>query len=150
MCRSVALLSVVVLALTALAAPGYAMMRHPCPPACPPPPPPEVTYQTRMVPCVRTDLVPEVRPCSAVVPVPVVQYRCQPVLLKGTPVGSPCGMDPCTKCCPQPFCQVVTRQVPYVTYTTKVVPYYSVYYRPVCRPVCLPQTYKVEAYPLCP
>ncbi|MCA1961333.1 MAG: hypothetical protein LDL33_11120 [Desulfomonile sp.] len=150
MCRSLALFSVVViLAVTVIAAPGYTMMRYPCPPPCSPPPP-EVTYQTRMVPGVRTDLVPEVKQSNAVIPVPVVQYRAQPVLLKGTPIGAPCGMDPCTKSCPQPFCQVVTRQVPYVTYTTKVVPYYSVCYRPVCRPVCLPQTYKVEAHPLCP
>lgn len=149
MSRVVVLVSVVLVACVSLSLPAECMNSYQCAPPCPPPCPVETSYMTRMVPCVKTRLVPEVVQCSAVVPVPQVSYRCQPVLLKGTPVGTPCGMDPCTKCCPQPFCQMVTRQVPQVTYVGKIVPYYKVVYKPVCEPVWLPQTYKVDAIPLC-
>jgi hypothetical protein len=110
---------------------------------------PQRTLITKMVPCVKTEMVAEVQPATRMVPVKRVGYRIQNVLLKGTPVGRPCGQDPCTKCCPQPFCQVVQQKVPYVYYEPQCVPWYNVVYRPVCRTVMLPQTYMVEAIPVC-
>jgi len=71
-------------------------------------------------------------------------------MLKGIPVGQPCGMDPCTKCCPQPFCQVVEQKVPYYYCEKKTVTSYNVVYKPVCRTVMMPQTYMVQAQPMCP
>lgn len=107
------------------------------------------TLVTRMVPCVRTEMVAEVQPCMRAIPVKRIGYRMQNFMLRGIPVGSPCGQDPCTKCCPQPFCQVVQRQVPYVYYQPVCVPWYNVVYRPVCRPVMVPQTYLVQTIPMC-
>jgi hypothetical protein len=124
----------------------------PCaPPTCAPPPPPcpPRTLVTRMVPCTRTEMVAEVIPFTRTVPVQKIGFRTQKVLLKGIPTGQPCGLDPCTKCCPQPFCQVVDQKVPYVYYEKQCIPDYRVVYKPICRPVMLPQTYMVEAYPLC-
>jgi hypothetical protein len=94
-------------------------------------------------------MVADVVPCSRTVPVQKVGYRTQKVLLKGTPVGQACGIDPCTKCCPQPFCQVVEQQVPYVYCEPKTVTSYTLNYRPVCRTVMMPQTFMVQAYPMC-
>ena len=110
---------------------------------------PQRTMVTKMVPCVRTEMVAEVQPCTRVVPVQRVGYKVQNVMLKGTPVGRPCGQDPCTKCCPQPFCQVVQQKVPYTYYEPQCVPWYNVVYKPVSRTVMLPQTYMVEATPMC-
>ncbi len=107
------------------------------------------TFVTRMVPCVRTEMVAEVQPCTRAIPVKRIGYRIQNFMLKGIPVGSPCGQDPCTKCCPQPFCQVVQRQVPYVYYQPMCVTCYNVVYRPVCRQVMVPQTYLVRETPMC-
>jgi hypothetical protein len=73
----------------------------------------------------------------------------QNVMLKGIPVGCQYGKDACTKCCPQPFCQVVHQKVPYTYYEMQAVPWYNVCYKPVCRQVMLPQTYMVEANPIC-
>jgi len=121
-----------------------------CPPQyCPPPKCPERTLVTRMVPCMRTELVAEVVPCTKTVPVQMVGCRTQRVMLRGFPTGQPCGLDPCTKCCPQPFCEMVDQKVPYIYYEYKTVPDYRVVYRPICRPVMLPQTYMVEATPMC-
>lgn len=143
---------VVVLAATlflaALAGPAESM--NACyPPTCSPPPCPQRTLVTKMVPCTRTEVVAEVQPCTRMVPVQRVGYRMQNVMLKGTPVGRPCGQDPCTKCCPPPFCQVVQQKVPYTYYEMQSVPWYNVCYKPVCRQVMLPQTYMVEATPMC-
>ncbi len=117
----------------------------------PPPPPcgPQQTLITKMVPCVRTEMVAEVVPTTRVVPVKRIGYKIQNVMLKGTPVGSPCAQDPCTKCCPQPFCQVVQQKVPYEYYEPQSIPWYNVVYKPVCRTVMLPQNYLVEATPIC-
>jgi hypothetical protein len=119
------------------------------PPSCQPPSCPQRTLVTRMVPCTKTELVAEVLPCTRTVPVQMVGYKSQRVMLRGFPTGQPCGIDPCTKCCPQPFCEVVDQKVPYIYYEYKTVPDYRVVYRPVCRPVMLPQTYMVEATPMC-
>jgi hypothetical protein len=119
------------------------------PPSCQPPPCPQRTLVTRMVPCMKTEMVAEVLPCTRTVPVQMVGYKSQKVMLRGFPTGQPCGLDPCTKCCPQPFCEVVDQKVPYIYYEYKTVPDYRVVYKPVCRPVMLPQTYMVEATPLC-
>jgi hypothetical protein len=125
---------------------GSAQSMNACmPPQCCP----QQTYVTKMVPCVRTEMVPEVQTCTRTISVPKMGCRIQNVLIKGTPVGRACGQDPCTKCCPQPFCQVVQQKVPYVYYEPMCVPYYNVVYKPVCRPVMLPQTYLVEAIPMC-
>jgi hypothetical protein len=102
-----------------------------------------------MVPCYKTEMVPEVQPSCRVVPVQRTGYRIQNVMLKGTPVGQACGQDPCTKCCPQPFCQVVQQKVPYCYWENVTVPSYKVVYKPVCRQVMLPQTYLVESLPMC-
>ncbi|MFH0825791.1 MAG: hypothetical protein V2B18_23800 [Pseudomonadota bacterium] len=110
---------------------------------------PQSCYVTKMVPCVRTEMVPQVRQCQTVVPVQKVGYTNQKVLVKGTPVGCSNGGDPCVKCCPQPFCQVVCRPAPYVYYEYKTVPYYSVTYSKVCRTVWMPQVYKMDYTPLC-
>ena len=110
---------------------------------------PQRTLITKMVPCTRTELVAEVVPCTRMVPVKQIGYRTQNVLVKGIPVGQACGLDPCTKCCPQPFCQVVQRTVPYEYYVPQCVPWYNVVYKPVCRPVMMPQQYLVESIPLC-
>lgn len=110
---------------------------------------PPCTYVTKMVPCIKTKWVPEVIPCKTVVPCPKIGFKCQKILLKGTPVGSACGADPCTTCYPQPFCKVVTQKVPYTYCEPKCVTYYKVQYRKVCYPVMLPQTYQVQAIPLC-
>jgi hypothetical protein len=110
---------------------------------------PQRTMVTKMVPCTKTELVAEVVPCTRIVPVKKIGYRTQNVMIKGTPVGRPCGMDPCTKCCPQPFCQVVQQCVPYEYYEPKAVPWYNVVYKPVCRQVMMPQQYMVEATPMC-
>jgi hypothetical protein len=112
-----------------------------CAPAC--------SYVTRMVPCVKTELVPEVQPCSVVVPETKVGYRCRPVMIKGVPVGCPAGAGSCVQCYPQPFCQVVNQTVPFYYTVPKVVPSYNLVYRKVCKPVWLPQTYQVQAVPLC-
>ena len=102
-----------------------------------------------MVPCVKTELVPQVVQSTACIPVTKVKYRNQKVLIKGTPV-SPCGPgSPCVKCCPQPFCKVVVQKVPYTYCETKKVPYYSVVYKRVCRKVMVPYTYRIDAVPLC-
>ncbi len=110
---------------------------------------PQCSYVTKMVPCVKTNWVPEVIPCKTYVSVPKTAYRCQQVLLKGTPVGNACGADGCTRCFPQPFCQVVTQKVPYTYCVPQCVTYYQVRYRPVSCPVMLPQKYMVQAIPLC-
>lgn len=133
--------------LGAVAGPVHCMNCYPPPNPCSPPPP--CTMITKMVPCMRTEIVADVQPCTRTVPVRKIGYRTQKVLLKGMPVGSPCGLDPCTKCCPQPFCQVVEQKVPYVYCEQQTVRSYNVVYRPVCRPVMLPQNYLVRAYPMC-
>lgn len=120
--------------------------QHPRVQPCAPPP---CTFITKMVPCTRTEIVGEVKPVTQCVPVRKIGYRMQKVLLKGTPVGFPCGLDPCTKCCPQPFCQVVEQKVPYVYFEHKTIRSFQVCYKPVCRPVMLPQTYMVQAHPMC-
>ena len=102
-----------------------------------------------MIPCTRTEIVAEVQPVYRTICVPRVAYRPQKFMLKGIPVGQACGLDPCTKCCPQPFCQVVEKPVPYVYYEKQKVRSYCVNYKPVCRPVMLPQTYMVQCYPMC-
>lgn len=114
------------------------------PPQCPP-----RTLITKMIPCVRTEMVAEVQPSTRCIPVTKMAFRTQKILLRGIPVGRPCGQDPCTKCCPQPFCQVVEQKVPYYYCEYKKVPSYNIVYKPVCRTVMLPQTYCVEAVPLC-
>jgi hypothetical protein len=101
------------------------------------------------VPCVKTEMVAEVMPCTRYVPVKKIGYKKQNVMLRGVPVGKPCGMDPCTQCCPQPFCQVVQQMVPYEYYEPKPVTTYNVVYKPVQRRVMMPQTYCVEAVPMC-
>ena len=94
-------------------------------------------------------MVAEVQPATRVVNVQKTGFTVQNVMLKGTPIGSACGQDPCTKCCPQPFCQVVQQKVPYTYCEMVSVPYYNVVYKPVCRQVMLPQNYMVEATPMC-
>jgi hypothetical protein len=121
-----------------------------CGPACAPAVcAPSCSYVTRMVPCVKTELVPEVQPCSVVVPETRVGYRCRPIMIKGTPVGCAAGAGACVQCYPRPFCQVVNQTVPFYYTVPKVVPSYNLVYRKVCKPVWLPQTYKVEAVPMC-
>jgi len=130
---------------------AQSMGRQGCPPPnyCPPPKCPERTLVTRMVPCMKTELVAEVLPCTKTVPVQMVGYKTQRVMLRGFPTGQPCGLDPCTRCCPQPFCEIVDQKVPYIYYDYKTIPDYRVVYRPVCRPVMLTQTYMVDATPMC-
>jgi hypothetical protein len=135
--------------IAALSAPVLAGNCYPPPMPCAPRCAPPTTLITKMVPCTKTEIVSEVVPYTRCVPVKKIGYRCQKVMLKGFPVGLPCGQDPCTKCCPQPFCQVVDQKVPYVYYETQKVRSYTIRYRPVCRPVMLPQTYMVQAYPMC-
>jgi hypothetical protein len=130
--------------------PAESMGGYSCPPpSCSPPSCPQRTLVTRMVPCMKTELVAEVMPCTRTVPVQMVGFKSQRVMLRGFPTGQPCGLDPCVKCCPQPFCEVVDQKIPYTYYEYKTVPDYRVVYRPVCRPVMLPQTYMVEATPMC-
>jgi len=143
--RTMVVVSVALMLVAALAVPAQCM--NPCQP--PPPAPPQCGYVTKMVPCVKTQMIPQLVPCTAVVPERKIGYRCQKVLVRGCPVGLPKGVDPCTQCCPQPFCQVVTQQVPFTYCVPKKVCYYNVVYKPVCRTVWLPQTYKVQATPLC-
>ncbi len=126
---------------------GSAQSMAPCPPPAPSCPP--KTIMTKMVPCMKTEMVAEVVPCTKVVPVRKIGYRMQNVMLKGIPVGQPCGLSPCIQCCPQPFCQVVQQKVPYEYYEPKSVTTYNVIYKPVQRPVMLPQNYLVEAIPMC-
>jgi len=121
------------------------MMPYPPQGACGP----QRTVVTKMVPCMKTELVAEVVPCTRMVPVKKMGYRTQNVMLRGMPIGLPCGMDPCTRCCPQPFCQVVQQKVPYEYYEPQCVRTYNVVYKPVQRPVMLPQNYVVEAVPMC-
>jgi hypothetical protein len=146
----VAIASVVVF-LGVAALPAQAQYCSPPQPMCAPPCPPPCTRHivTRMVPCVRTECVAEVQPSCRVVPVKRIGWKPQQVMLKGTPVGSPCGQDPCTTCCPQPFCQVVTQKVPFEYYEYRTVPWYNIVYKSVRRPVMLPQQYVVEAAPVC-
>jgi len=134
------------LLVAALLEPVQAMNWYPPPNPCAPPP---CTFVTRMVPCTRTEIVGEVVPYSQCVPVQKIGWKTQKVLLKGSPVGQPCGLDPCTKCCPPPFSQVVEQKVPFTYYEPKTVQAYTVNYRPICRPVMLPQTYMVQSFPLC-
>jgi hypothetical protein len=129
--------------------PAESMGGYSCPPPSCGPPCPQRTLVTRMVPCMKTELVAEVLPCTRTVPVQMVGFKSQKVMLRGIPTGQPCGLDPCVKCCPQPFCEVVDQKVPYTYYEYKTVPDYRVVYRPVCRPIMLPQTYMVEATPMC-
>ncbi len=146
----VAITTAVVL-IGAAVLPAQAQYCCPPQPACAPPCPPPCTRHivTRMIPCTRTECVAEVQPTYRTVPVKRIGWRPQNVMLKGIPVGAPCGQDPCTKCCPQPFCQVVTQKVPYEYYEYKKVPWYNIVYKSVPRPVMLPQQYMVEATPMC-
>ena len=117
---------------------------------CPPPTPcVQQCFVTKMIPCVRTEMAAEAQPCTRCVPVTRVGFRTQKVMLKGCPVGQPCGLDPCTKCCPQPFCQVIEQRVPYYYYEYTKVPWYNIVYKPVCHTVMMPQTYCVQATPMC-
>ncbi|MFC1835567.1 hypothetical protein ACFL2Q_12650 [Thermodesulfobacteriota bacterium] len=137
--------SLVCFLLVVVAIPGHCMYPYPNQGSCGP-----KSYNvTKMVPCVRMKCVPQVVPCKTVVPVQKIGYKCQKVLVKGTPVGCPQGIDPCTKCCPQPFCKVVTRKVPYVYCVQQCVPSYKVIYKRVACPVWLPQTYRVCETPMC-
>jgi len=144
----VAGLLIIVVAAGAAPAWNWFSPPQPCAPPCAPPCPPP-TFVTKMIPCTRTEIVADVQPVVQCINVPKIAYRPQKFLLKGIPVGQPCGLDPCTKCCPQPFCEVVQQPVPYVYYEQKKIQSYNVSYRPVCRPVMLPQTYMVKAYPMC-
>lgn len=143
--RTLVVVSVALILITTFAVSGHSM--NPCQP--PAPCPPQCGFVTKLVPCVKTQMVPQLVPCTTVVPEQRVGYKCQKVLVQGCPVGPPHGADSCTKCCPQPFCQVVTRQVPFTYCVPKTVCYYNVVYKPVCHTVWLPQTYKVQAMPLC-
>jgi len=144
--RVMVVITSVALLIAALAGAAQCMNCYPPPSSCAPP----CSFVTRMVPCVQTQMVAEVVPCSQTVPVTKVGYRIQKFLLKGTPVGQPCGINPCIKCCPQPFCQVVEQKVPYYYCDKTTVTSYNLVYKPVCRPVMLPQTYMVQSYPMCP
>jgi hypothetical protein len=146
MIRVLVIFSALMVVVSTLAGPLQAMPLNQGQPQCAP----NCYYVTRMVPCTRTEMVGHVVPCQTLVPVPRVTYRPQRLLLKGMPVGPACGQDPCTKCCPQPFCEMAVQQVPCVQYDYKPVTHYNVQYRQVCRPVMLPQTFMVQAYPLCP
>ncbi len=126
---------------------GPALCQNWC--GMPPPCPPQPTYVTKMVPCLKTDVVAQVIPTWRTVPVKKVGYKCQKVVVRGTPVGRPCGAGPCEKCCVQPFCTVVPQMVPFCYYENQKVPTYQVAYRKVCRQVMRPQTYRIDAYPLC-
>ncbi|MEW6351147.1 MAG: hypothetical protein AB1646_18985 [Thermodesulfobacteriota bacterium] len=132
------------LLLVGIAAPAFSQSSCGMPPPCAP----EPKFVTKMVPCVKTETVAEVVPCWTTVPVTRVGYKCQKVLVKGTPVGPACGQDPCTQCCPQPFSQVVDQMVPFTYCDYQKVPYYQVQYKKVCRPVWLPQTYRLDLCPL--
>jgi hypothetical protein len=94
-------------------------------------------------------MVPQLVPQMMVVPELKTGYRCRKILVRGFPVGCPRGIDPCTKCCPQPFCHVVNQTVPFTYTVPKKVCSYNVVYKPVCRTVWLPQTFKVQAIPMC-
>jgi hypothetical protein len=144
MIRVVVVVSVVLFALCTIAGSAQCMPPAKVKPSCAPPP----FYVTKLVPCVKTEMVGCVKPCTGYVPVKMMQFRCQRYLLKGIPVGRPQGGSPCIKCYPQPFCQVVERKVPCVTWAYKPVKYYNVCYKPVCRQVWLPQTYQVQPIPL--
>jgi hypothetical protein len=135
-----------VLCLGLLAVPAQSYQGCAPQPQCAPPP---RTLVTRMVPCVKTEMVAEVQPCTRCIPVQRVGWTTRKVMLKGTPVGQACGQSPCIKCCPQPFCQVVEEKVPYVYYEYKKIPWYNIVYKPVCHQIVLPQTYCVEATPMC-
>ncbi|MBI4965843.1 MAG: hypothetical protein HY913_21375 [Desulfomonile tiedjei] len=141
------MVSIVIVMVFLVGVVGSAQSMTPYPPqgACGP----QRTMVTKMIPCMKTEMVAEVVPCTRVVPVKRIGYRMQNVMLKGMPVGQPCGLDPCIKCCPQPFCQVVQQKVPYEYYEPQTVRTYNVVYKPVCRPVMLPQNYLVEAIPMC-
>lgn len=143
--RLVVIVSAVVMVLAGPADNGTCMNPYAGSSGCAPP----CRYVTKMVPCVKTELVPQVVPCTAVVPEKRIGFRCQKVLLRGVPVGPPHGANACTRCCPEPFCRVVVQKVPYAYCVPKCRPYYNVVYRRVCRTVWLPQTYKVDAIPLC-
>ncbi len=106
-------------------------------------------FVTIMTPCVKSEWVAQTQPCLTPMPVKRVCFKDQKVLIKATPVGSACGMDPCVKCCPQPMCKVVTQRVPVVYYEQQMVPSYNVVYKKVNKKIMMPQTYKVDAYPLC-
>jgi hypothetical protein len=116
----------------------------PAPQCCP-----QQTMVTRMVPCTKTEMVAEIQPCTRCIPVQKTGWTTRKVMLRGTPVGRACGQDPCTKCCPQPFCQVIEQKVPYCYIEYKTIPWYNIVYKPVCKTFMLPQTYLVEAVPMC-
>jgi hypothetical protein len=144
MIRVVVVVSAVLFIFSAIAGPAESMTPFMGKPGCAPPP----YYVTKLVPCVKTEMVGCVKPCTRYVPVKTVRFRCQRFLLKGTPVGCAQGASPCVRCCPQPYCRIVERKVPCVTWAYKPVKYYNVCYRPVCRRVWLPQTYRVQPIPL--
>jgi hypothetical protein len=132
--------------LASASLPLHCMGFYPSPQQCSPP----GCYVTKMVPCVKTELVAQVCPTTVCVTVPKTGYTCRKVMLKGTPVGCPPGgSDPCTQCFPKPFCKVVTQKVPYTYYENVAMPSYNLVYRKVCRQVWRPQVYRLDAYPLC-
>lgn len=145
--RVTVVISAVVALLAGLTVSAHAMGFYspPAQPNCAP----QSMYVKKMVPCIKTELVAEVKPCTVTVPVQRVGYRCRRVLVKETPVGRPCAVDPCVRCFPQPSCRVVTQKAPYVYYESQCVPWYNVTYKKVCRKVWRPQVFKVEARPLC-
>ncbi len=145
--RVTVVISAVVALLAALTVSAHAMGFYPPPaqPNCAP----QCTYVKKMVPCIKTELVPEVKLSTVTVPVRRVGYRPQRVLVKETPVGRPCAVDSCVRCFPRPSCKVVTQKAPYVYYESQCVPSYNVTYKKVCRKVLRPQVFKVETRPLC-
>ena len=86
--------------IVALISPVHAWQCYPQPNPCAPRCAPPSKLVTKMVPCVKTEIVADVVPYTQCVPVKKIGFRTQKVLLKGTPVGQPCGLGPCTKCCP--------------------------------------------------
>ncbi len=106
------------LLLAGFAAPGECMNCYPGPAQCAPP----RTLVTKMVPCVRTEIVAEVQPCHASCPSQENRLQDAKRHAERNPSRISLRQDPCTKCCPQPFCQVVQQKVPYVYYEPAPMP----------------------------
>ncbi len=111
--------------------------------------PPRTYCATKMVPCVVSELVADVKPVQVCVPVKKMGYRMQKFLVRGCPVGCASHGNPCMQCFPEPFCQTVCKPVPFEYYTNETYTAYQACYRRACRTVWRPQMYHVQESPMC-
>jgi hypothetical protein len=112
-----------------------------------PDPTSHVTFYQKMVPCVKTKIIPVARRIVETYPVPVPVTRKLPVLLSETPVGCDDGADPCIECFPKPSTRSAFKDVVAPRMVPARIPSLVVEPRAVTRRIMLPQWFAVEEIP---